>query len=77
MRLWLRDELREIESYLITLLKAIAERAEVDIDCLMPGYTHLQRGQVCIIVEYLEDSAKRFPACSLEPLAAQLWCLLF
>ncbi len=46
LRLWLRDELREIERLLINLLKTVAERAEEDIDNLMPGYTHLQRGQV-------------------------------
>jgi argininosuccinate lyase len=45
MRMWLRDELRVIETYLVDLLKVIAERAEADIDYLMPGYTHLQRAQ--------------------------------
>jgi argininosuccinate lyase len=45
LRLWLRDELREIETYLVDLLKTIATRAEQDIDSLMPGYTHLQRAQ--------------------------------
>ncbi|KAK2746393.1 argininosuccinate lyase [Onygenales sp. PD_40] len=45
LRLWLRDELREIENYLSDLLKVIAERAESDIEYVMPGYTHLQRGQ--------------------------------
>ncbi|OJD26328.1 argininosuccinate lyase [Blastomyces percursus] len=45
LRLWLRDELRVLETYLINLLKVTAERAESDIDYVMPGYTHLQRGQ--------------------------------
>ncbi|KAI9811046.1 MAG: argininosuccinate lyase [Pycnora praestabilis] len=45
LRLWLRDELREIETYLVNLLKTIAVRAEEDIDLLMPSYTHLQRAQ--------------------------------
>jgi argininosuccinate lyase len=44
--LWLRDELRTIEKYLIELLGTFADRAELDIEYLMPGYTHLQRGQV-------------------------------
>ena len=30
--MWLRDELREIEKYLIDLIKVVAERAESDID---------------------------------------------
>lgn len=46
LRLWLRDELRTIESYMIELLSTVADRAEADIEHLMPGYTHLQRGQV-------------------------------
>jgi argininosuccinate lyase len=46
MRMWLRDELREIEKYLIDLIKVVAERADSDIDYIMPGYTHLQRAQV-------------------------------
>ncbi|QDS67441.1 hypothetical protein FKW77_000416 [Venturia effusa] len=45
MRMWLRDELIQIEKYLIDLLKVIIERAEKDIDHLMPAYTHLQRAQ--------------------------------
>ncbi|MCJ1256896.1 argininosuccinate lyase [Lignoscripta atroalba] len=45
LRLWLRDELREIEHHLVDLLKVVAERAEADIDYIMPGYTHLQRAQ--------------------------------
>jgi argininosuccinate lyase len=49
MRLWLRDELRAIEKYLVDLLEVIAERAEQDIEYIMPGYTHLQRAQVSLI----------------------------
>lgn len=45
MRLWLRDELRTIEGYLIEFLKVIVSRAEKEIDYVMPGYTHLQRAQ--------------------------------
>ena len=45
MRLWLRDELRKIESFLVDFLKVIAARAEKEIDYVMPGYTHLQRAQ--------------------------------
>ena len=45
MRLWLRDELRAIESHLVSLLRVLASRAESEISVLMPGYTHLQRAQ--------------------------------
>ncbi|ORY64490.1 argininosuccinate lyase [Pseudomassariella vexata] len=45
MRMWLRDELRKIEGYLVSFLKVIAARAESEVDYVMPGYTHLQRAQ--------------------------------
>lgn len=45
MRLWLRDELKKLESWLVELLRVIAGRAEAEIDVVMPGYTHLQRAQ--------------------------------
>ncbi len=45
MRMWLRDELRKIEGYLISFLKVTTQRAEKEIEYIMPGYTHLQRAQ--------------------------------
>ena len=45
MRLWLRDELRKLESWLSDFLKVITARADSEIDVVMPGYTHLQRAQ--------------------------------
>ncbi|KAI9833464.1 MAG: hypothetical protein M1819_003622 [Sarea resinae] len=45
MRLWLRDELRKIEAHLVDFLRVFAGRAELEINVLMPGYTHLQRAQ--------------------------------
>lgn len=45
MRLWLRDELRKIEKYLVELLQVVASRAELESEHVMPGYTHLQRAQ--------------------------------
>ena len=45
MRMWLRDQLDQLESFLTALLKVIAARAEKEIDHVMPGYTHLQKAQ--------------------------------
>lgn len=45
MRMWLREELRTIDAYLVDLLRVVTDRAKVSIDVLMPGYTHLQRAQ--------------------------------
>jgi len=45
MRLWLREQLENIEAFLVDLLKVTVSRAEADIEHVMPGYTHLQRAQ--------------------------------
>ncbi|OCH95043.1 argininosuccinate lyase [Obba rivulosa] len=45
MRLWLMDTVREIEFGLKGLIRVMVERADTEKDILLPGYTHLQRGQ--------------------------------
>lgn len=40
MRMWLRDQLWAIERHLKSFLKVVAQRAEKEIDFVMPGYTH-------------------------------------
>ena len=45
LRLWLREELKTSEQALRTLIEVATERAENEIDLLMPGYTHLQPAQ--------------------------------
>ncbi|KAJ8586650.1 putative argininosuccinate lyase [Rhizopogon salebrosus TDB-379] len=45
MRIWLLDEVDDIESSLKGLVRIMVERADKERDILMPGYTHLQRGQ--------------------------------
>lgn len=45
MRLWLREQLDLLETYLENFLKVVTARAEKEIDYVMPGYTHLQRAQ--------------------------------
>ena len=42
MRLWLLDEVKEIEEALKGLIRVMVERADKEKDILMPGYTHLQ-----------------------------------
>lgn len=45
MRMWLRDEMRKLEGFLVSFLSVVAKRAEQEVDFVMPGYTHLQRAQ--------------------------------
>ena len=42
MRLWLMDEVGEIEDALKGVIRIITERADNEKQILMPGYTHLQ-----------------------------------
>ncbi|KIK08733.1 hypothetical protein K443DRAFT_532483 [Laccaria amethystina LaAM-08-1] len=45
MRLWLLDEVKDVEQGLKGLIRVMVERADKEKDYLLPGYTHLQRGQ--------------------------------
>lgn len=45
MRLYVRDELKKLSSYLKSFIETMIKRAEREIEILMPGYTHLQRAQ--------------------------------
>ncbi|KAL9715051.1 argininosuccinate lyase [Leucoagaricus gongylophorus] len=45
MRLWLLDQVDDIELGLRALIRVMVERADQEKDYLLPGYTHLQRGQ--------------------------------
>jgi argininosuccinate lyase len=45
VRLWLRDQVATLDAALADLIRSAAERAAVEIDVLMPGYTHVQPAQ--------------------------------
>lgn len=45
MRLYVRDQLHHLRKILGDLILTMVKRARLEIDVLMPGYTHLQRAQ--------------------------------
>ena len=45
VRLWLKAEAADLAAALDELIAAAADRAEAEIDVLMPGYTHVQPAQ--------------------------------
>jgi len=45
VRLWLREQAAALDKALASLIRAAADRAEAEVDILMPGYTHLQPAQ--------------------------------
>jgi hypothetical protein len=53
MRLWLMDEVGEIEDALKGVIQVITERADKEKQILMPGYTHLQVRTTHILLIYI------------------------
>ena len=53
IRLYLRDEIREIRALVRDLIAAVCEQAEKNQDAIMPGYTHLQRAQPITMAQHL------------------------
>jgi argininosuccinate lyase len=53
IRLYLRDELREIRQYLDRLQDALLSQAEKNLGVIMPGYTHLQTAQPVLFSHHM------------------------
>lgn len=53
IRLYLRDQIQQIRSYLKEFQKALINHAETHIETLIPGYTHLQRAQPLSLAHHL------------------------
>ncbi len=45
LRMYLRDEIKEIRALIRSLLDAVCRQAEAHKNTIMPGYTHMQRAQ--------------------------------
>jgi argininosuccinate lyase len=79
IRLWVRDALDRIDLGLKQLQAAFVGRCDGDFDCILPGYTHLQRAQPVLAPHYwlayceklerdrqrLADCRRRVNVCSL------------
>lgn len=44
-RLWLRGEIASLRNHLLALIQVAVDRAEAEIEYILPGYTHLQPAQ--------------------------------
>ncbi len=53
VRLYIRDEISIISQLIVNLLQTFYDRAEENIDTLMPGYTHFQVAQPIRVSHYL------------------------
>ncbi len=70
IRMWLRDELAELDGELRTLQSALVRMGEKNSEVIIPGYTHLQRAQpvyfahhLLAYVEMIERDRQRFIDC--------------
>jgi len=53
LRLYLREKFRMVQSDLLRLMSVLTDKAEANIDIIMPGYTHLQRAQPVRLAHHL------------------------
>lgn len=59
-RLWVRDAIDSLLASLRRLQAAFVERCERDWDCILPGYTHLQRAQPVLAAHYWLAYCEKF-----------------
>ena len=79
LRLYLRDEIKEVQSLVVELIKTLINMAKEHTETVMPGYTHLQRAQPVTLAHHLmayvwmllrdlgrfADASKRMDYCPL------------
>jgi len=53
IRMYLKEEIIQIIENLKTLIKTIIEKAQENLDTVMPGYTHMQRAQPITFAHHL------------------------
>ena len=53
LRLWLKQQLTALGDEIAAVIDALIERIEAEGQILMPGYTHLQRGQPILLGHHL------------------------
>ncbi len=52
-RLYIRRQLLKVEALIFDLIKVLVDKAEADIDVIMPGFTHLQQAQPILFAHHL------------------------
>lgn len=60
IRLYLRDEIVEICTYIDLLMDALLTQAEDNLDVIMPGFTHLQTAQPILLSHHLMAYVEMF-----------------
>ncbi len=53
IRMYLKNEIRNVQELIVNLIGVIAEKAKENITTVMPGYTHLQHAQPVTFAHYI------------------------
>jgi len=53
IRMYLKDEIKEIQQLIKDLQRVLVELAQENVDTIMPGYTHLQKAQPITLAHHL------------------------
>ncbi|MBT3046766.1 MAG: argininosuccinate lyase [Candidatus Thiodiazotropha sp.] len=71
IRLWLRDEIEQIRSAILRLQTALLDKAALEVETILPGFTHLQTAQpvsfghhMMAWFEMLERDRERLADCN-------------
>jgi argininosuccinate lyase len=60
LRLWCREAIGDTDRRLVELQRAFVGRCDRDRDCILPGYTHLQRAQPVLAPHYWLAYCEKF-----------------
>jgi argininosuccinate lyase len=60
LRVWVREAIDTIDDALGELQKAFVGRCDADRDCILPGYTHMQRAQPVLAAHYWLAYCEKF-----------------
>lgn len=60
MKLYVKDEIKKVESYIIELLEILTEIAKNNLYTYMPGFTHLQKAQPITFAHYMMAYVEMF-----------------
>uniref|UniRef100_A0A8B9V901 Argininosuccinate lyase n=1 Tax=Anas zonorhyncha TaxID=75864 RepID=A0A8B9V901_9AVES len=67
LKLFMKNSLSIISTHLLQLIKTLVERAAIEIDVILPGYTHLQKAQPIRWSHHLQAGAACCPQAPAEP----------
>jgi argininosuccinate lyase len=60
LRLWVRDAIDQVDDRLVEVQRALVGRCDGDTDCILPGYTHMQRAQPVLAPHYWLAYCEKF-----------------